>query len=144
MSLGGDFYAVPEAHLDTLLAGAMDFHDYRGGRLSEKPAECYSDAEWIWDILFKMFEDDDVCGKEPSEVIAEHALYNRAAAVPAIAATLAGLDDATLRERFHAAAQAIDEDPDCEDDEILDLLHGLVAFYQRAASNGHAVIYHIT
>lgn len=142
MSLGGDFYAVSPDHMTKLLDGTMDFEAYRSDELEERPGACFADAEFIWYELTQMFADEDVCGAENSETIAEQAMYNLAPAVPSIATSLAALSDEELLRRYRACAE--ERNADTEDGETLKVLRGLVAFYQAAASNGHAVLFHVT
>lgn len=136
--MGGDFYALSDQQLQNLLDGTLDYAKFLDDELEEKPRECFSDGEIVWFELTQMLEPEYACGIENTDAVPEMSGYSLAEDVVGVAEELAALDEATLRERYAEA----DMVPTF--DELYRVIQGLIAFYQRAAQNGDAVLFRVT
>lgn len=136
--MGGDFYALSDAQLQHLLEGNWSPAEFLFGERDEKPRECYSGGEHVWYQLTQLLGEYEACGVEQTDAIPEFSGYTFSGDVPAIAAGLAGLDRDGMRVQYD------DNDIDAPFDELVDVALEVVAFYQRAAANGDAVLFRVT
>ncbi len=138
MSMGGDFYALSDEQLQNMLDGTLDYVEFLYDEIEDKPRECYADGEHVWLELTRLLDEEDACGVEHTDAIPEASGYAFSDDVASIAQNLAMLDEDELKSRYD------DADMDAPFDEMLGIVKGLVAFYERAASNGDAVLFRVT
>lgn len=140
MSMGGDFYALSDAHLTSLLEGKIDYSDYLGGEADtdKSPRECYARAEHIWYELSQILAPEEGCGVEITQEIPEMASYSYSDEVKSVAEKLLLLGDEEIQDRFDAL--------ETEESfaEVRQAVKEVVAFYQRAAANDDAVLFRVT
>lgn len=138
MSMGGDFYALSDNQLERMLDGALDYAKFLYDDLEEKPRECFSKAEHCWDELMKLLSDEEACGQEVTDAIPEISGFTFSGEVAAIASRLAQLTAVEIQSRHTALGL------DGEWESMYSVVKSLVEFYQRAASNGDAVLFRVT
>lgn len=154
MSMGGNFYALSDALLTRMVCASdgepndkgvvEDFYNdcfmpFLDGGIPNEPREVFSDYEWHWYALTVLLDEEGVCGVD--EFNGDSIGYSRSSTVKTIASRLSTLTDDEIHQRYIRHADEIDNPPL---DEILELIHNLTAFYQRAAANGHAVVFRVT
>ncbi len=152
---GGDFYALSDALLQKMEdasngepneEGRIDdlYEDclmpFLDGNVPNEPREVFSDQEWHWYPLTVLLRQEEACGVNlglGEEMIG----YSFSYEVPDIAQALSELTPDEIRRRYDAH---IDEMNDAPIEELIALIQGVTAFYQRAATNGHAVLFRVT
>lgn len=138
MSLGGDFYALSDDQLQRLLDEKLYYGEFLAALLEEKPRECFSDGEYYWFELTRLLAPEDACGVDHTDVIPEMSGYSFAEQVLSTAQALARLSEEKLRQRH--SQQGIEQDFG----ELYSVIQGVIAFYQRAAQQGDAVLFRVT
>ena len=139
MSMGGDFYALSDKQLESMLDGSLDYAEFLYDELEDKPREVYADGEYLWLELTRLLSDERACGAKHTDKIPEASGYAFYSDVASIAQGLSKLSEDELKSRY-------DDDGDIEAsfEEVLGVVQGLTAFYVRAASNGDAVLFRVT
>ena len=138
MSMGGDFYALSDDQLQRMLDGSLDYAEFLYGEIEEKPRECYSRGEHLWHELTRLLQNEDACGMEQTDAIPELSGYSFSGDVASTAKRLTALSEDQMRHRHD------DENIEAPIDEVLDIIKGVVEFYERAAANGDAVLFRVT
>lgn len=138
MSLGGNFFAMTDKQLQSLLDGSLEL-DFLYGDLAEKPREVYAQAEWAWLDIIRVVEDDTAGLAEQTNDIPETSQYSWAAQVKKIAPKLAALDDVTFESRYGELDGA-----ETGPEELKKYIDEVVGFFQRAAQHGDAVLFRVT
>lgn len=138
MSMGGDFYALSDEQLQKMLNDELDYSKFLYDELNEKPAECFSDAEYCWNDVREILTPEDACGIDITDSIPEVSGYSFSSDVKTIAARLERLNESEIKERhFELGIET-------ELETMSGIIKGLVAFYLRAATNGNAVLFRVT
>jgi hypothetical protein len=140
MSMGGDFYAITDVQLQQLLDESIDYAAFLHGELAEQPRECFSDGEYLWFELTQLLDDESACGYDTTFAVPESSGYAFAVQVKQIAQALSQLSDDEIRQR----CERIEMNEDDGVDAVVEVVLGLTAFYQRAASHGDAVLFRVT
>lgn len=155
MSMGGDFYALSDALLTRMVCASdsepndqgvvEDFYEdcfmpLLDGNIPNEPREVFSDYEWHWYPLTVLLDPEDACGMN-HHLGGDTIGYSFSSDVIDIAAALGKLTDDEIRERYE---DDIEQMHDAPVEELIELIHGVTAFYQRAAANGHAVLFRVT
>lgn len=136
MSLGGDFYALSDQQLEDLLDGSLGLA-FLYDDLDEQPRECYAKAEDAWYELTQILGPEMNVYSEKTDAIPEASQYSWANETAALAESLAGIDTATIERRYKSEMET-------DLATIKRYIKDLVAFYQRAAQNGDAVLFRVT
>lgn len=137
MSLGGDFYALSDQQLENLLEGSLGL-DFLYGDLEEQPRECYAEAEYAWYELTQMLGAIMSNYSEQTDAIPEMSQYTWAADVPKLAESLARMDEAKIESLYKGDEMQTDLAT------LKGYIQDVVSFYQRAATNGDAVLFRVT
>lgn len=155
MSTGGDFYALSDELLRKMVCASdgepneqglvEDFYEdclipFLDGNISNEPREVFSDYEWHWYPLTTLLSPEEACGMN-HELGGDMMSYSFSSDVIHIAAALSELTDDEIRTRYD---EDIEQMNDAPVEELIELIHGVTAFYQRAAANRHAVLFRVT
>lgn len=137
MGPGGAFFALSDDQLRRLLAGELAHEAFLGAAGAERPREAHAQAAQVWYELSQVLQAEAACGSEQTDRIPEMVGYSYSPQVQATAARLAVLAEAELRTRCAGAMM------EASVDDVVAAVQGLTAFYQRAASNQDAVLFHV-
>lgn len=137
MSDDGGFYALSDDQLKRLLAGELAHDAFLQGAGGEQPRETHTEAVRVWYELSQVLQAEGACGAAQTDRIPAMAGYSSSGQVRATAAKLAALADAEVRSRCESALM------EASTDDVLAAVHGLQAFYQRAAANNDAVLFRV-
>lgn len=155
MSMGGNFYALSDELLTKMECASdgkpneegrvEDFYEdclipFLDGNFPNEPREVFSEQEWHWYALTLLLAPEDACGLH-QELGGDAMGYSFSSDVIVIAAALSELTDDEIRERYD---EEIEQMNDAPVEELIELIHGVTAFYQRAAANRHAVLFRVT
>src|SRR5262245_16509353 len=138
MSMGGDFYALTDNQLTSLLEGALEYGKFLYDDTGERPHECLSRYEHLWYELSQVLADEEACGVEQSDAIPEMCGYTFSRDVTSIARMLERLDEAAIRDRCEQTGV------DAPYEQIWSAVQDLSAFYRRAADKGNAILFRVT
>lgn len=138
MSMCGNFFALSDRQLERMLNDVLDYSKFLYNELDEKPAECFSHAEYCWNDVREILTPEDACGMDITDSIPEMSGYSFSSDVKAIAASLERLNESEIKDRHAELSISTDLNT------INDIVRGLVEFYQRAARNGNAVLFRVT
>lgn len=141
MSIGGDFYDLSDNQLLRLLNDELYYGDFLYSVLDEKPRECFSSAEYFWYELTELLYKEEVRGMQIAKNIPEAAGYSFSRDVRRVSEDLSKLDVDIIRHRFDCKASLMQK---ITYEQMLDLVKELSDFFQRAVSNGDAVLFRIT
>jgi len=133
----GGFHALTEDQLARLLAGHLPHATFLQAGGGEQPRETHTEAIAVWYELSQVLQAEAGCGAQQSDAIPSMVGYSYPPQVQATATQLATLVDAEIRRRCEGALM------EATPDQVVAAVHGLKAFYQRAAANGDAVLFRI-
>lgn len=155
MSMGGNFYALSDELLTNMECASdgepneegqvEDFYEdclipFLDGNFPNEPREVFSGYEWHWYPLTRLLSPEDACGVY-HELGGDMMGYSFSSDVIGIAAALSQLTEDEIRTRYD---QEIEHMNDAPVEELIELIQGVTAFYQRAAANRHAVLFRVT
>jgi hypothetical protein len=137
MSAEGGFYALTDDQLKRLLAGELPYAPFLQSGGGEQPRELHVEALPVWYELSQVLQGEAGCGAEQTDRIPTMVGFSWSQQVQATATQLAALAEAEVRRRCESALM------EATPDQVVHAVHGLKAFYQRAAARSDAVLFRV-
>ncbi|RZU38626.1 uncharacterized protein DUF1877 [Fluviicoccus keumensis] len=138
MSTGGSFYVLSDEELEQLLDDGEE--GFEAFMHDSHEREYFSEQEWYWYELTELLDDEGVRGElaDFAEDVGCGVGYAFAEDVRIIAEALSRLTDEDIGERFEDMRDIMGR---MTLEEMLELVKGLSAFYQKASKNGAAILF---
>ena len=142
MSMGGDFYAMSNKQLEDVLAQEVDWSAFLYGELDEKPRDVYSELNWHWYAMSRIFSAEGLHGSEFAEHIPEITSYAFAHEAGDHIDVLNNLSEDELKQRFDGLDE--EERGGLTFDELMTYFNSLKEFFKRVNENQNAILFRVT